>query len=170
MRRLLPLLAIVGVLIVGAGIVVARNSELSPELKAAKAATARFQSVDQAVAAGYAPASGCESSPDGTMGIHYANGALIGDPRVDPLKPEVLLYLPDKAGKLTLVGIEYMVVDGDQNLATDSDRPFVFGQPFNGPMPGHTATMPIHYDLHVWLYASNPSGTFAPWNPAIHCP
>ena len=170
MRRLLPLVAIVAVLVIGAGIVVARSSELSPELKAAKAASARFHSVQQAVAAGYAPASPCESSPDGAMGIHYVNGPLVGDPTVDPLKPEVLLYLPAKDGTLKLVGVEYMVVDADQDLSTDTDRPFVFGQPFNGPMLGHSPTMPIHYDLHVWFYESNPSGLFSNWNSTIHCP
>jgi hypothetical protein len=30
--------------------------------------------------------------------------------------------------------------------------------------------MPIHYDLHVWLYKHNPAGTFAMWNPRVHCP
>lgn len=170
MRRLVPLIAVLAIAIIGGGIALARSNDLSPELKAAKAANARFASVEQALAAGYTPASGCEASPDGTMGIHYANGALIGDPRVDPLHPEVLLYLPDKNGALKLVGIEFMVIDADQNLASDNDRPFVFGQPFEGPMPGHTATMPIHYDRHVWLYADNPKGLFATWNPAIHCP
>jgi hypothetical protein len=30
--------------------------------------------------------------------------------------------------------------------------------------------MPIHYDLHVWLWQHNPSGLFAPWNPDVTCP
>jgi hypothetical protein len=30
--------------------------------------------------------------------------------------------------------------------------------------------MPIHYDLHVWLYRHNPAGMFAMWNPSVHCP
>lgn len=170
MRRLIPLIAVLAALLIMAGTATARSIDLSPELKAVKAATARFNSVDQAVAAGYAPASGCEASPLGTMGIHYVKGSLVGDPTVDPTKPEVLLYLPDQDGALKLVGVEYMVVDVDQNLATDGDRPSVFGEPFNGPMPGHSPTMPIHYDLHVWLYADNPDGVFATWNRAIHCP
>jgi hypothetical protein len=29
--------------------------------------------------------------------------------------------------------------------------------------------MPVHYDLHVWLYADNPSGLFAPFNPSLSC-
>jgi hypothetical protein len=30
--------------------------------------------------------------------------------------------------------------------------------------------MPIHYDLHVWLWKKNPSGMFARWNPTVTCP
>ena len=41
---------------------------------------------------------------------------------------------------------------------------------FDGPMPGHNPQMPVHYDLHVWLYRYNNSGLFAPWNPRLKCP
>ena len=27
-----------------------------------------------------------------------------------------------------------------------------------------------HYDLHVWLWKTNPAGTFAATNPALKCP
>lgn len=170
MKRLALLFALVGIVVLGAGTVMAGRDRLSPELRAVATSLSRFHSVSQATAAGYSAASPCESSPAGTMGIHYVNGPLVGNPSVDPMHPEVLLYLPDSSGDLRLVGIEYMVVDADQNLATDNDRPSVFGHPFNGPMLGHTPGMPIHYDLHVWLYDSNPSGTFASWNPSINCP
>jgi hypothetical protein len=23
--------------------------------------------------------------------------------------------------------------------------------------------------LHVWTHRTNPSGTFSPWNPRVHC-
>jgi hypothetical protein len=29
--------------------------------------------------------------------------------------------------------------------------------------------MPVHYDLHVWLFDSNPAGVFAAWNPSVDC-
>jgi len=29
--------------------------------------------------------------------------------------------------------------------------------------------MPVHYDLHVWFWHDNPSGLFAPFNPALSC-
>jgi hypothetical protein len=36
-------------------------------------------------------------------------------------------------------------------------------------MLGHEPGMPVHYDLHVWLYQANPDGVFASWNPSVSC-
>jgi hypothetical protein len=138
--------------------------------QAVKAATARYNSFEQAAKDGYSVAGEpCVASPFGTMGFHAVNPALMADSMIDPLRPEILLYVPNKNGKLKLVGVEYWKADADGNLATDDDRPSIFGQPFDGPMPGHTLTMPVHYDLHVWLFEANPSGMFAPFNPAVSC-
>lgn len=153
------------------GIVTAAASP-PDELQAAKAATARYHSFAQAQADGYTIAGEpCVAAPGlGAMGIHAVNPALIADPAINPTQPEILLYLPKANGRLELIGLEYFKVDADQNLATDEDRPSVFGHPFDGPMPGHTPTMPIHYDLHVWFWADNPAGMFAPFNPSLSCP
>ena len=104
------------------------------------------------------------------MGIHYANPDLIEDGRLDVTEPEVLVYQPMPSGRLRLGAVEYFQADADQDLATDPDRPYLFGLPFDGPMLGHEPGMPIHYDLHVWLYRHNPAGLFAAWNPRVHCP
>jgi hypothetical protein len=142
---------------------------LPADVQTARSQLARYHSVDQALADGYVPVSPCEASPAGTMGIHYAKMSLFG-PGNDPAQPEILLYLPREDGSLQFVAAEYFQVDGDQNLATNGDKPSMFGQPFDGPMPGHNPQMPIHYDLHVWLAEHNPSGLFSQWNPAISCP
>lgn len=34
---------------------------------------------------------------------------------------------------------------------------------------GHNPVTPIHDDLQVWVAASNPSGLFALFNPALAC-
>jgi hypothetical protein len=104
------------------------------------------------------------------MGIHAVNEALMADHTIDPLMPEILLYIPDKHGKLRLIGLEYWKADADQKLETSGDRPSLFGQPFDGPFEGHNPTMPVHYDLHVWLWEDNPSGLFAQFNPNLRCP
>jgi hypothetical protein len=169
MRRLVILVAIVIAATAGATAVSARGGRLPAELQAVRAAVAKFHSVDEAAAAGYVPGSPCEQSPAGAMGMHYIKPALFG-PGLDPLNPEVLLFMPDGNGNLKLVAVEYFSVDADQDLATDSDRPTLFGRGFDGPMLGHNPQMPIHYDLHVWVTEANPSGVFAQWNPAIECP
>jgi hypothetical protein len=139
------------------------------ELALARFATARYLKVDNAIDAGYVPAAPCTESPAGAMGIHYMNPSLVDD-HVQITKPEVLLYLPDDEGHLRLIGLEYFQPDGDGDLGTDEDRPELFGQPFAGPMPGHDPSMPVHYDLHVWVWSHNPDGVFAEWNPRLSCP
>lgn len=135
------------------------------ELARVKAATAKFHDVAVAKAAGYVPVSPCEELPgSGAMGVHYLNPALAADGEVDPLRPEVLLYLPSEDGP-RLAGVEWFVAEA----ATGGQRPYVLGQPFEGPMDGHGPGMPRHYDKHAWLWAHNPAGTWEPWNPALTC-
>ncbi len=140
---------------------------------AARQATARYHDVSQAIADGYADpaaiAGTCLEVPGvGTMGIHAANPALLMDQVVDPLRPEVLLYVPKKGGGFRLVGIEYLVplMPGQDALPV---APSVFGQTFEGPMDGHEPGMPRHYDKHVWVWAPNPVGMFAQFNPRLSC-
>lgn len=141
------------------------------QLRKARDATRAFRDVQAAKAAGYAPTGECAEDPKyGGMGIHYANEKLIADGVLDITRPEILVYQPTADGELRLGAVEYFQVDGDQDLATDDDRPSLFGVPFDGPMLGHEPGMPIHYDLHLWLYKHNPAGLFAAWNPRVDCP
>ncbi|HCA84599.1 MAG TPA: hypothetical protein DEQ61_03295 [Streptomyces sp.] len=135
-----------------------------PDLDRAFAATERFRSEKAAIAAGYHRTEVCASSPMGGMGYHYVNPDLVGS--LDPEKPAALLYEPGPNGTRRLVALEYVVNDRDADLETDDDRPSLFGQEFQGPMPGHEPTMPVHYDLHAWLFKKNPQGMFAEWLPA----
>jgi hypothetical protein len=141
------------------------------DLRRARAATRRFRDVKVAHEAGYAATGECAQDPKyGGMGIHYANEELLADGKLDVTKPEVLVYQPMPSGRLRLGAVEYFQADADQDLHTDPDRPYLFDLPFDGPMLGHEPGMPIHYDLHVWLYRHNPAGLFAAWNPRVHCP
>jgi hypothetical protein len=153
------------------GVVAARDGSLPADWQKVRAAVARYHSFDQAIRDGYTIENEpCVVEPAlGTMGIHAINPALMGDAVIDPLRPEILLYARKANGQLELVGVEYWAPDADGDLATDGDRPFVLGQPLDGPMPGHNPFMPVHYDLHVWVAEENPSGFFAPFNPAIAC-
>lgn len=175
MRRFLIAVAAAAaaVALTTAGTVTA-GADASPrdDLQAAKAATARYHSLEQARQDGYkTEGEPCVSAPpppglSGAMGIHAVNPALIGDGVIDPLRPEILLYVPNAEGELELIGVEYFEVAA----VTGGVAPTVFGRVLDGPMPGHNPTMPEHYDLHVWLWADNPAGMFAPFNPALSCP
>jgi hypothetical protein len=159
------------------------NDRYSPagiarQLAKVKTALDKYESVDAAKADGYAPASPCEATPTdpddswwgGGMGVHFVNPKLMAPGPIDPAKPPILTYLPTAGGGYQLLAAEYFKPDADQNVQTDSDRPTLFGRSFDGPMLGHAPGMPIHYDLHVWLWKANPSGLFAPYNPDVTCP
>lgn len=135
-------------------------------------ATDRFRDVDTAIAAGYVPTDVCAGNPEmgGAMGYHYVNRGLAGDAVIDPTLPEILLYAPVGADALELVAIEYFMVDADGDLSTDDDRPTLLGNPFDGPMEGHEPGMPVHYDIHAWVWKHNPAGELTPWNPDVQCP
>jgi len=164
------------------------TSPVGPELAAVRRATAQFHDISAAYAAGYTTENEpCVASPDGVMGIHAPNFALIGDQAFAPTRPELLLYVPKPEGGHRLVGVEYFLVTLLRNRATNEIAPWfsqqpwpssyevvtptptLFNQTFQGPMPGHTPTMPWHWDLHVWVWAHNPSGMFAEWNPSLQC-
>jgi hypothetical protein len=155
----------------------AQKPSVARQLAQTKAALARFRSVDVAKAAGYVATGPCEMTPvvkaqtsfGGAMGVHFVNNALLRAGKLDPAKPPILVYLPTASGGFTLVAAEYFKPDADQSTKTDGDRPSLFGREFDGPMLGHAPGMPIHYDLHVWLWKHNPSGVFSPFNPKARC-
>ena len=92
-----------------------------------------YRDADRALAAGYLATDVCTPG----MGWHYAHPGLSADPAIDAVSPEVLLYVPGDGGKARLVGIEYFKADIDGDLSTDTDRPTLFGNRFDGPMTGH---------------------------------
>ena len=152
--------------------------KVSPELEKVRAALDKYKDPILAVHDGYFSSVGCVEYPaggqegtmqyaPGGMGVHFLNLQLIG-PTLDPAKPQVLIYEP-KGDKLQLVAAEWFV----PVQAAGATRPAIFGQELQGPMEGHHPLMPEglhHYDLHVWLWKTNPAGVFAATNPAIKCP
>lgn len=98
------------------------------------------------------------------MGYHYVNYARL-DTNLEPSRPEAVLYAPPTENGRRLAAAEWIVVDRDQDLATDDDRPALFGHDFDGPMPGHVPGMPVHYDLHAYAWIDNPDGGSPPGTP-----
>jgi hypothetical protein len=142
-------------------------------LNEARAATARFNSLNQASKSGYgllpegAPLHECIMSLDGTagMGFHYINGGLL-DGTVDATQPEALVYAPDGNGQLRLVALEYVVFQSDW---AGSSKPNLFGQDFELVPAGNRYEIPAFYELHAWVWEPNPDGLFADFNPNVSC-
>ena len=123
------------------------ENSLSPELVRVRAALEKYQDPILAIHDGYLSTLGCanfphaakpghEPYPQGAMGIHFFNPALVG-PKFDPMRPQVLLYEPE-GGKLRLVGAEWFV----PAAAVVDKPPELFGHKFWGPMEGHEPLMP----------------------------
>lgn len=144
----------------------ASAKEEQSEFAKVRAATAQYHNEAKAIAAGYRPTDECVPG----MGYHYVNFRLFKAP-LDPLKPAALIYAPNGNGGRKLIAVEYFVVDADQKLSTQNTPvPSLFGKSFDGPMPGHGNEMPVHYDLHAYIWTTNPGGTLATWNPEVTCP
>jgi hypothetical protein len=155
----------------------ADDADLQDELAQVRRVTARFHSVEEALDAGYELGwvngsgvrilTGCVSHPTaGAMGYHYFNAELMADNAVDALEPEALVYAPAADGGLKLVAVEWVVRGPDSNPPGVSEPPWVLGMEMHilVPPPG-----PAFYLMHGWVWANNPAGVFADWNPEVSC-
>jgi hypothetical protein len=145
------------------------------DLAAAYAGTARYHQLDRAKADGYgllvdAKGIACIDQPgEGGMGVHYVNGDLVGDAKVNAAAPEALVYEPRPNGRMRLVAAEYVVFQAAWD-AEHSRPPRLFGQRFELLGAGNRYGLPPFYELHAWLWKHNPRGFFDDWNPRVTCP
>jgi hypothetical protein len=143
------------------------GAEADPaDIAAANLATAAFQDVALAEAAGYGStmdALGCfENADSGGMGLHYLNESLMDDV-VDVTAPEALVYELDANGEIAgLVAHEYIV---PLEAWTEDEPPSLFGRDFH-----EHGVLPL-WVMHAWIWKDNPAGTFVDYNPAVRqCP
>ena len=154
------------VAIIGSSVAAATGQR---SLAAVREATAAFHDQAAAARAGYGPFYICtDQAGEGAMGQHYVNGDLVGDPAIDPLTPEALVYEPLPGGGYRLVGVEYVTFQ-DAWDANHANRPSLFGRTFALVGAGNRYGLPAFYQLHVWLWKPNPSGMFNDWNPKVTC-
>jgi hypothetical protein len=146
------------------------NSELNKALAAVRRLTAPFHDIDKATDAGWwLPLTDCLEAPGiGGMGYHYGNPTFLANPIPNVLEPEVLVFEPQKNGKLRLVAVEYVVpydlLYGEGGVpSVDAEPPVLFGRQFR-QNPGAGLWM-----LHVWIWQHNPNGIFEDWNPTVSC-
>ena len=133
-----------------------------------RAATADFRDVRFAEAAGYVSMDSCVSGPEeGAMGVHFANGALVGDGVLEASRPELLVY-EQRGNRLRLLGVEYLVFAEAWHTHTPSP-PVLMGQQFHYVGAPNRYGGPAFYELHVWAWKDNPHGMFVDWNPNVSC-
>ncbi|HYV96742.1 MAG TPA: hypothetical protein VE967_04715 [Gemmatimonadaceae bacterium] len=130
--------------------------------KRARAATNAFHALDSAVAAGYVAAvQNCVAdSVHGAMGYHHINRALL-DNKADVERPEYLIYERMPGGTYVLNAVEYIIPY--RIWPRDSTPPLVMGQKMRQNDPLNL------WNLHFWIWKTNPAGLFAEWNPDVHC-
>lgn len=128
-------------------------------------ASVRFRDFQVVLDEGYIQTSpGCVPG----FGVVYRNNALL-DGVVDPAHPEIMLYEPQKNGRMRLVGLELLVVAIPWD-ATHSGPPTYAGQAFEDRRAPGSAGPPFpNYALHIWAWQHNPNGLFTPFNPTITC-
>jgi hypothetical protein len=156
--------------------------QTASDLERARQATAKFQDVNAAEAAGYKKLGG--DFPG--MGTHFVLTMEAG--KFDVEKPPILLYVKGADGGYTLGGVGYLY---DAPAGPD-------GQPVNPPFPKSLASWHQHDNLcmapqlenphslteaqctekgghflaktpwlvHAWIWKDNPQGVFSPENPA----
>jgi hypothetical protein len=139
------------------------NESVEKDLATLRRVTASFHIFDKAKQAGWSEKiTACMTDPGGAggMGFHYGNTGLI-DGSVSVDQPELLLYEPEKNGRLRLVAVEY-IVPFTAHPRT-AEPPELFGQKFQ-PVDAFQL-----WGLHAWVWEHNPSGMFANWNPRVNC-
>lgn len=168
MRRRLSLFLITAATlsVIGLGLALGASAR-ADILTTVHSVTARYQSIQQAIKAGYVEFYICTEQPgQGAMGQHFVKPALVGDPTIDPLQPEALVYEPQPNGGYKLVALEWVRIGPEVN-----DPPTVLGQTMSHVPSGNRYEIEPDgfYQRHYWLYRDNPSGTFADWNPRVSC-
>jgi hypothetical protein len=171
--RLIALATLGAALLVAAGVAFAGSTN---ERVIAKQATASFQQLTKAKAAGYTlelkttPSNGAESciaDAAGGMGIHMVNTKLL-DSSISLKTPEALVYEP-RGGQLRLVALEYVVDRKAWHAAGNTKPPKLFGRQFSLTTKNPFGLKPF-YALHAWVWKKNPAGWLQPWNPSVSCP
>ncbi|RWA65159.1 hypothetical protein [Mesorhizobium sp.] len=150
---------LIGILTIAAASA-AQAEDANPLADKVRAADSRFEDVAVAKAEGYAPIPCASGITGGAMGIHYVNAAYLKDDAVDVTKPEAVMYEPMADGTLRLIAVEYITAKGPASLE---------GQLFNFNSAPNRYGLGAFYELHVWAWKQNPTGTFADMNPNVSC-
>jgi hypothetical protein len=79
------------------------------------------------------------------------NGTLLGNLTLDPSQPQALIYEPSN-GKMTLVGVEFILDSASWLAANNNTPPVLDGQVFNFVGAPNRFNIPSFFELHVWAW------------------
>jgi hypothetical protein len=125
------------------------------ELMQARAATARYHNIENALADGYADINVVLQN----MGYHFMKSTLV-DANFEVTKPEILVYSKQENGRMKLVAVEYAV---PLNMSANAPAGFTGDQDVWVANTGFGLWL-----LHAWVWYENPDGVFNATNPAVH--
>jgi len=170
--------------------------DVAADIEKVRAATAKYNDINVALADGYVPAppgdcitAAKEGLPPqwGGMGIHYINPKMLkisgAEPKVagdsthtDFSNPAILLYEPRADGTMKLVGAENLVFlhawqkAGNQAAPTFAGRSYDFMADNAGTEHDEAHHFEPHMDQHVYFAKSaNPRDQLNPFNPSVTC-
>ena len=147
----------------------AAKNQSSELVRIVRESTARFKDPVVADAEDYKLLFGCVSGSDfGAMGMHFVNMNLVGDPALDPTRPEIVIYEPLPNGGKKLTGADFLVLASDWH-AKNPAPPELMGQLLHLFESPNRFGLPNFYTLHVWAWKENPTGTFSNWHANVKC-
>lgn len=145
------------------------GSGVERDLAEIRRATAKYHDLNMALDDGYEVLFDCTVNPNDpsvAMGQHYINGALASDDVLELDKPEVLMYEPQADGSMKLVAVEYVVFE---DAWTGDELPEFLGQTMARKTAVGVHPVPAFFEVHAWVWAHNPNGDLADWNPNVAC-
>ncbi len=139
------------------------DPQVRDEITALREATRPFHDVTAAIRAGYAAdvAACIVHEHHGAMGYHHINRSYI-ERDISVERPQFLLYERMPGGRYRLNGVEFFI---PYRLWPRDSTPPVFLRQRMKPEDSFQ-----YWYLHVWVWRDNPEGTFADFNPVVHCP
>lgn len=125
------------------------------ELQQARAATARYRDIKNAIKDTYVDIAVVKEN----MGYHYMKVSNV-DATFDYRQPEILVYNKNDGGEYELVAVEYAV---PLNLSATAPEGFSGNDDVWDENHGFGLWL-----LHAWVWSYNPDGVFNPTNPLVH--
>lgn len=128
------------------------------ELQQARAATAKYQNIENAFADSY------DNVPVvvlPNMGYHFLKAGLVS-PVFDVRKPAILVYNKKANGNFELVAVEYAVPMNSLPLHVAPE-----GFTGNDDVWNENTLNTGWWTLHAWVWKNNPDGVFNPMNPSV---